>query len=187
MAHAVIAGGKAMKISAVGAGVGALIGCVARAAVVFVNLGPVEGPLTSIALPSAGIGLLTGAIAGAFGRPLLGAAVGAVLSGVVFELFMFACSSVIGSFSAKAGADFLSQTLIYGLEMAIAGAIAGGVGGLLGQAADTPSGPASRNLPPLPEGGGTQQSSGVPGESSQEDSQLSELVRRRKGTGSDKP
>ena len=84
-------------------------------------------------LPSAGIGLLVGAIAGAVGRPLLGAAIGAILSGVVFEFFMFACASLIGVISQKAGSDFLFQTLIYGTEMALAGAIAGAVGGLAGQ------------------------------------------------------
>jgi hypothetical protein len=126
-----------MKISAAGAGVGALVGCVGRAVVVLLNFGPDSGPLATLALPSAGIGLLVGGIAGAFGKPLVGAAVGAVLSGVVFELFMCACASLIGSFSQKAGSDFLSQTLVYGLEMAVAGGIAGCVGGLVGRASGT--------------------------------------------------
>jgi hypothetical protein len=138
-----------MKISPLGALVGALIGACARAAVVFLNLGHAGGALPALALPSAGIGLLVGAIAGAIGRPLLGAVVGAVLSGVVFELFMCACASVIGTFSQKAGGDFLSQTLIYALEMGAAGALAGGIGGLVGMATATPGDrpPAGRRRP----------------------------------------
>jgi hypothetical protein len=133
-----------MKISAAGAGVGALVGCIARAAVVLLNLGPSADKLAIIALPSAGIGLLVGAIAGAFARPFLGAAAGAILSGVVFELFMFACASLIGSISHEAGAQFFSQTLLYGLEIALAGAVAGAVGGWVGRTAaakDRPGAP----------------------------------------------
>jgi hypothetical protein len=125
---------RGMKISGTGACVGALLGCLGRAAVVLFNVGPVGHALPVVALPSAVIGVLVGAIAGALGRPVLGAAVGAILSGVVFELFMFACASLIGSISEKAAGNFLSQTLVYGLEMAVVGAIAGGVGGLAGRA-----------------------------------------------------
>jgi hypothetical protein len=130
--------GKAMKVSGAGAAVGGLVGCIARGSVVLLNLGAGADKLSVVALPSAGIGLLVGAIAGAIGRPLLGAAVGAVLSGVVFELFMCACASLIGTLSQEAGDTFLSRTLIYGLEMAVAGAVAGGVGGLVGQVANAP-------------------------------------------------
>jgi hypothetical protein len=138
-----------MKISPVGAGVGALVGCVGRSAVVLLNMpaGAVGEPM--LALPSAGIGLLVGAIAGAFGRPVLGAGVGAVLSGVVFELFMFACASLIGSISQRASSMFLSETLVYGLEMAAAGALAGGIGGLVGRASDTATRLSSSRAAPL--------------------------------------
>jgi hypothetical protein len=129
---------KVMKVSGTGAAIGGLVGCIARGSVVLLNLGAAADKVSVVALPSAAIGLLVGAIAGAVGRPLLGAAVGAVLSGVVFELFMCACASLIGTFSQQAGDAFLSQTLIYGLEMAVAGAVAGGVGGLVGQVANTP-------------------------------------------------
>src|SRR5215472_5584638 len=50
-----------MQVSGTGAGVGALIGALGRALVVICCLGPQAG---IIALPSAGIGLLVGAIAG---------------------------------------------------------------------------------------------------------------------------
>jgi hypothetical protein len=127
-----------MKISGTGAAVGALVGCIARASVILLNLGEAAEKVSAVvALPSAGIGLLVGAVAGAFGRPFLGAAVGAVLSGVVFELFMCACASLIGRFDQQGGDRFLSQTLNYGLEMAVAGGLAGGVGGLVGKVAAT--------------------------------------------------
>jgi hypothetical protein len=121
-----------MKIS--GAGMGALVGCLGRATVVLINLGHNGAPAV-LAMPSAGIGLLVGAIAGAFGQPLLGAIVGAVLSGAVFELFVFACVSTIGTLDARGGANFISQTVVYCLEMAVTSAVAGAVGGLVGRPA----------------------------------------------------
>jgi hypothetical protein len=124
---------RLMKISGIGAGVGAAVGLLARGAVVVLNVGLADERLLMLALPSAAIGALVGAIAGAIGKPLRGALVGAILSGVVFEFFMFACASLIGQFNQKAGGDFLTETLIYGLEMALAGAIAGGVGGAVGK------------------------------------------------------
>src|SRR6516165_12809883 len=89
-----------MQISGTGAAVGALIGALGRALVVIFWLGPQAGV---IALPSAGIGLLVGAIAGSLGRPLRGALVGFVLSAFVFELFMCACASVVGSVAGTFG------------------------------------------------------------------------------------
>jgi hypothetical protein len=59
--------------------------------------------------------------------------VGAILSGAVFELFVFACVSLVGSFNQKAGGDILSQTFVYCLGMAVAGAVAGSVGGFVGR------------------------------------------------------
>jgi hypothetical protein len=123
-----------MRLSVAGAGVGALVGALARAAVVLLNVG--DGPgLGFLALPSAGIGALVGAVAGATGRPLRGAVVGAVLSGVVFELFMFACASAIGHFDPEGARKFLGATLVYALEMAAAGALAGAAGGAAALAA----------------------------------------------------
>ena len=170
-----------MKISAAGAGVGALLGCFGRGAVVLLNLGPDGGPLATIALPSAGIGLLVGAIAGAFGRPLLGAAVGAVLSGLVFELFICACASLIGSFSQKAGEDFFTQTLVYGLEMALVGAIAGGVGGLVGRATAATDHRLATDPSRLSGGEEEQEQKGMPQKPSGPGPDLSERIRRKEG------
>jgi hypothetical protein len=131
-----------MRISGTGAIVGALVGAVGRALVVFYWIG--FGGI--VALPSAGIGLLVGAIAGALGRPLRGALAGFVLSAFVFELFMCACASVLGDVvgmfgDEDVGAKFLTKVLPYTLLMGLAGAAAGGVGGAVG-------GAATRNPPP---------------------------------------
>src|SRR5262249_34655846 len=120
--------GHVMKISGLGAAVGAVVGCLARGAVVLLTMGEVNHLTLILSLPSTVMGLLVGAIAGAVGRPLLGALIGAVLSGIVFEMFMFACASVVRQISPQSADGFLSQTLIYGLEMTAAGALAGGVG-----------------------------------------------------------
>ncbi len=125
-----------MQISGTGSVVGALVGAVARGAVVCFWLGGVAG---IVALPSAGIGLLVGAIAGATGKPLRGAVVGAVLSGIVFELFLCACASVLGDVRKLFGqngneADFLRAALPFTLSMGLAGALAGGIGGAAGGA-----------------------------------------------------
>lgn len=125
-----------MKISGVGAGVGALVGAVGRALVCYGWLGPTAGLFV---LPSAGIGLLVGAIAGSLGRPLRGALVGFVLSAFVFELFMCAGASLLGDVARvfgeqDAGTKFLSEVLPYMLLMGVAGAAAGGIGGAVGNA-----------------------------------------------------
>ena len=124
-----------MKISGAGAMVGAVVGFVARGAVVVMNLHPGQS-FAIIALPSAAIGALVGGIAGATGRPLRGLLIGAFLSGVVFEVFMLTCASLIGQFSPREGGNFMIDTLKYGLEMAVAGAIAGGIGGQVGSSRD---------------------------------------------------
>jgi hypothetical protein len=126
-----------MQVSGLGAGVGALVGAAGRALVVLCWFGP--GAII-FALPSAAIGLLVGAIAGALGKPIRGAIVGCVLSAVVFELFMFACASLLGDigriFGDKdAGTKFLTDVLPYTLLMGLAGAAAGGIGGAVGSAA----------------------------------------------------
>ncbi len=125
-----------MQISAAGAGVGSLVGAAGRALVVFCWVGPNAG---IFALPSAAIGLLVGAIAGALGKPLRGALVGFILSAFVFELFMFSCASVFGDvariFGEKdAGTKLLTDVLPYMLLMGVAGAAAGGIGGAVGSA-----------------------------------------------------
>jgi len=126
-----------MNVSGTGAIVGAGVGAVARAGVMLTWVG-FDAPI-AIALPSAGIGLLVGAIAGALGKPVRGAIVGAILSGFIFELFMCACVSVardVASPLLEKGAEarFLTRVLPYTLLMALAGALAGGVGGAIAQA-----------------------------------------------------
>jgi hypothetical protein len=128
-----------MKISGTGALVGAAIGAGARSAVVLLNLGE-SVPLVFV-LPSAAIGVLVGLIAGGTAKPLVGALVGAVLSAIVFELFMLPCASLIGTFGLIGGdkdaeGKFLRQTVIYALEMGVAGLVAGGIGGWIGSRAD---------------------------------------------------
>lgn len=125
-----------VKISVTGALVGAAIGALARGAVVVVNLGPNILPV--FVVPSAAIGVFVGLIAGAMKSPWTGAIVGAVLSAVVFELFMLPCISLLGLFGSVNGdnqlqADFFLKSLVYALEMGLAGALAGGLGSLAGQ------------------------------------------------------
>jgi hypothetical protein len=132
-----------MQVSGTGAVVGSLVGAAGRAFVLLgwiaVSVGYVEGSMFIAALPSAGIGLLVGAIAGALGKPLRGAVVGFVLSAFVFELFMCACASALPTGGIlgqpNAGWDFLLRALPYMLLMGLAGAAAGGIGGAVGIAA----------------------------------------------------
>jgi hypothetical protein len=123
-----------MQISLTGAGVGALVGAVGRYLValggLLVDGAGHEAPL--IALPSAAIGLLVGAIAGALGKPLRGAVVGFVLSAFVFEIFLL---------PTLAGA-LLWKALPYMPLLGLAGAAAGGIGGAVagaGQQTGTPT------------------------------------------------
>lgn len=106
--------------------VGAMVGFIARGMVVGLNL-PDNGVLILLALPSAVIGALVGGIAGATAKPIRGAIVGAVLSGLVFEFFVIAVTGLFGG--AERG---VAETFVYALQMALAGAIAGGLGGLVG-------------------------------------------------------
>jgi hypothetical protein len=132
-----------MKISGKGALVGAAIGAGARSAVVLLNLG--EGVPLVLVLPSTAIGVLVGLIAGATAKPLVGALVGALLSAIVFELFMLPCASLIGTFGSITGdknaeGNFLRETVIYALEMGVAGLLAGGIGAWVGSRANKPKG-----------------------------------------------
>lgn len=124
-----------MQISGTGALVAAFAGAVLRATVVLYHTG---GQMPMLALPSAGIGLLVGGIAGASGRPLRGAAIGAILSGLIFELFLLSCASVFGTAAtllgdAGAGGRLHSGALPYLAQMALAGAVAGALGGAAGR------------------------------------------------------
>ena len=124
-----------MQISGDGAAVGAIVGFIARPAVVLIWLGPEIG--IYFALPSAAIGALVGGIAGGTGRTLWGALGGAVLSAILFEMFMCSCASMAGTVGSAfgqhdAGQKVLVETAPYFLMMGLAGAIAGGVGGAVG-------------------------------------------------------
>jgi hypothetical protein len=123
-----------MKVSGTGALVGGAVGGLARGAVVLFHLGTASFVL---ALPSAAMGALVGAIAGASGRPARGAAIGAVLSGLAFELFELSCASLSGAVALLLGdpnapTDFMTGLFPTALQMALAGAIAGGAGGAVG-------------------------------------------------------
>ncbi len=90
-----------------------------------------------VCLPSAGIGLLCGAIAGAFCRPLLGALIGAGLSAGVLGLFLLPIGYLLTLLgSPDAIAEF---SWPYLLQKAVAGAIAGAVGGYVGKRFQPPS------------------------------------------------
>lgn len=128
-----------MKFSGMGAIVGACLGALCRAVVVWANLG--IGISITFVLPSASIGVLVGLIAGGTGRPLRGLLLGGILSGLIFELFMLPCASLIGTFGSLTGdasmqGEFLRRATLYALEMGLAGAVAGGLGALAGQAYD---------------------------------------------------
>jgi hypothetical protein len=125
-----------------GALAGATVGAAARGGFTYYNLvaaaaqvGVRDAALTGLAslalLPSAGIGLLCGAIAGAFGRPAFGSALGAALSAGVFALFVLPFSCCLSAFQVeKLVWDFSS---LFFVQKAIAGALAGGVGGFVGR------------------------------------------------------
>jgi hypothetical protein len=118
-----------MHISPRGAVVGAIVGAAARAAVVWLHLGP-DVP-RAFFVPSAAIGFLVGAIAGGLGRPVRGLIAGFVLSAIVFELLLMPCVSLLGTFGgAAAKQEFLWDSVRYALEMGAAGALAGLAGGL---------------------------------------------------------
>jgi hypothetical protein len=125
------------RISLVGALIGALVCAFGRAGVVLINIGEAGTVAVLVSLASAAIGLLIGAIAGAFAKPVKGALIGALLSGIIFELFMLPCAHLFGTVgdvfgNQDVGRDFLASTWPYFLEMAAAGAIAGTIGGLVG-------------------------------------------------------
>ncbi|QDS95089.1 hypothetical protein FF011L_38730 [Roseimaritima multifibrata] len=126
---------KSLRVSPTGAIVGAVICAIGRSLVVVWALGE---PAWIFMFPSAGIGLLVGAISGSIGRPLLSAIIGALLSAIVFEFFLVPCVSLVGVFGNSTGnndaaSDFMFSTLKYLIGMAVAGGIGGGVGGAVGR------------------------------------------------------
>jgi hypothetical protein len=114
-----------------GALVGALLGALIRGGITLFHLreGEAFGVLGS--LPSAGIGFLCGAIAGATCRAWLGALIGAVLSAGVFVLFVIPFAYLFAHFDAVEKVTAFSWPLF--IQKAIAGAVAGGVGAFVGK------------------------------------------------------
>lgn len=114
-----------------GALVGALLGALIRGGITLYHLreGEAFGVLGS--LPSAGIGFLCGAIAGATCRAWLGALLGAALSAGVFVLFVVPVAYLFAHFNAVEKVTEFTWPLF--IQKAIAGAVAGGVGAFVGR------------------------------------------------------
>jgi hypothetical protein len=112
-------GVTAYRASLVGAGVGALVGAGTRAGITAYYFDTTREDATLVVL-SALTGMIVGALAGATGTPVLGAAVGAVLSGLFFLL----------SFPVVVLLDVLGTATLPSLAVVLGmGAVAGGVGG----------------------------------------------------------
>jgi hypothetical protein len=108
------------RASLIGACVGALVGAGGRAGVAACSLNEASQGGAVLVLTAALIGMVLGAFAGATGRPVLGALVGAGLSGLFFLM----------SFPVVAVFDFLGALRTPSLLLMVAmGALAGGVGG----------------------------------------------------------
>lgn len=124
-----------MQVSGVGAVVGSVIGGLARGTVVLFHTGASSFWL---AFPSAGIGALVGAIAGASAQPRRGALIGGLLSAAIFGLLLLSGTFLMGRIDALlgeqgSGASFLKWGVPYLLEMTIAGAFAGWAGATAGK------------------------------------------------------
>ncbi len=114
----------ASSISWIGVGVGALVGGIIRVAVMALHFPAIVGEQYLIALLPAVLGIITGGVAAATGRVLLGAAVGAGLS------FLFYLGSlVLVGVAVLLGAGTLPALW----EVLAVGAISGAIGGAVGQ------------------------------------------------------
>lgn len=112
------------RVSLVGAGAGALLGGISRAVLAALHLSDTSRQAIPVVLTAVVIGIVIGALAGATGRPLLGATVGAVLSTVVFVGVL----PLVGLLHLLGAGTIPSL-----LEVVAAGAIPGGIGGAVGQ------------------------------------------------------
>ncbi len=120
--------GMKRRFSAAGAGVGALLGALTRGGLAIHYLS-VDGKGLMLAVAaSAGIGLVTGGVAGAMGRAWLGALVGGALSVALYYL-MLPVVLLLEAFNAV-------TTVANPLTVAVAGALAGGLGAALGSLID---------------------------------------------------
>jgi hypothetical protein len=125
----------ASRISWIGIGVGALVGGILRVAMAALHFPAIVGEHYMIALLPAILGIITGGVAAATGRVLLGAGVGAGLSFV----FSLATLPLVGM-SASLGAG----TSPAAWEVLAVGAISGAIGGAVAQAATKRKGLAPR-------------------------------------------
>jgi hypothetical protein len=115
-----------LRVSPAGIVVGALVGGVGRATVAALHMQEISRGLVVPLLIAALVGMIVGGLAGATGRPLLGAVAGAVLSGLATLALLPAVA-----FLYLLGAVTLPSLL----ESLVVGGLAGGIGGLAGQMA----------------------------------------------------
>jgi hypothetical protein len=121
---------------AVGVLVGAVVGGVGRVLVTSLHVSSATDGTAIVLLTAGSAGVLIGAVAGLPGRPLLGAVVGAVVSGVVYIITL----PVVLLFQALRTLSVPSA-----LEVLAVGAVAGTLAGFAaqhwGRRAPTPSSP----------------------------------------------
>jgi hypothetical protein len=113
-----------LRVSPAGVCAGALVGGVGRAAVAALHAKDAGRELALVLVVAALLGITIGALAGATGRPLLGAGIGAALSVLVFLATLPAVALLY-----LLGAGTVPSLL----EMLAVGALAGGIGGAVGQ------------------------------------------------------
>ncbi len=109
--------------SLVGACVGAVVGGISRAAVAYYHLTTTNQDPALVVLIASVIGIIIGALAGVIGKPLLGAAAGALLA-VLFFLVNLPIVMFFQFLGALTAPSFL--------EVVGTGALAGAIGGAVG-------------------------------------------------------
>jgi len=117
------------RLSVIGAVVGAVLGGVGRGALAAFHLQQTNRETFVAILVVAAIGVVIGGLAGMMGRPLLGAVVGVVLSGVVY-LATLPVALLMQALDVGRTAS-LGEVLGVG---AVVGAVAGAAERLLGRA-----------------------------------------------------
>ncbi len=111
------------SVSWIGLGLGALVGGILRVGVMAVHFPAIVGEHYPIALLPASLGMITGGVAAATGRVLLGTVVGAGLSFVFYlaTMVLVAMSAFLGAGTPPAVWEVLAL-----------GAISGAIGGAVG-------------------------------------------------------
>lgn len=115
-----------MRARVIGLAVGAVIGAAGRVTVTAFHLAPDRQGIALVLLAAGVAGLLIGALAGLVGSPLAGAVVGVAVSAVLYfyTLPVVMLFHLLGTLTAPSL-----------LEVAVVGALAGGIGGLARQRA----------------------------------------------------